>query len=372
MIEVKQVITKKDVKEFMNFPKRLYKGNPYYVPVLDMDEKKIFRADYVYNSTCDVVFYLAYKDGVVAGRISGIIQKAANEKWGQKRVRFTRFDSIDDQEVANALFDTVSAWAREKGMTEIVGPLGYSDLEREGMLIEGFDQLSTYEEQYNYEYYQKLVENYGFTKEVDWWEHKIYRPTEDMGKVERISNKMLEKYGLTYTQPKSIKWFLKNYVDEFFEIIDKTYTNIYGTVPFTQGMKDMMVSNFKLLARSKDICLILNEEKHVVGFAIMFPSIAKAANKSKGKLTLPFLLKILRLKRHAEVIDLGLIGVLPEYESKGVASIMMSALAKFIEREKPDHLETNLILEENAHSMNQFRRFDRVLHKKRRCFIKEL
>lgn len=372
MIAIKEVSSKKDVKEFINFPKRLYKGNPYYVPVLDMDEKKIFKKDYAYNSTCDVVFYLAVMDGKTVGRISGIIQNASNEKWGQKRVRFTRFDSIDDQKVANALFDKVVLWAKNKGMTEIVGPLGYSDLEREGLLIEGFDELSTYEEQYNYEYYQKLIENYGFKKEVDWWEHKLLSPTDDIEKVERISNMMLKKYDLTFTQPKSIKEFLNVYVKEFFEIIDATYMKIYGTVPFTDEMREMMIGNFKLLARAKDICLILNSEKHIVGFSIMFPSIAAAVNKSKGKLTLPFLLRILKIKRKAKVMDLGLIGVLPEYESRGVASIMISGLAKFMVAEKLDHIETNLILEENAHSMNQMKHFNKILHKKRRCFIKNI
>ena len=372
MIKIYEVVSKKDIKEFINFPKRLYKGNPYYVPVLDMDEKKIFKPDYAYNSTCDVVFYLAEKDGETVGRISGIIQKAANEKWGQKRVRFTRFDSIDDQKVADALFDKVVAWAKSKGMTEIVGPLGYSDLEREGLLIEGFDQLSTYEEQYNYEYYKKLIENYGFTKEVDWWEHKLLSPTDDIEKVERISNMMLKKYDLTFTQPKSIKEFLKVYVKEFFEIIDTTYSRIYGTVPFTDEMREMMISNFKILARAKDIGIVLNSEKKIVCFSIMFPSIAAAANKSKGKLTLPFIFKILRLKRKSKVMDLGLIGVLPEYESRGVASIMISGLANFMVREKLDHIETNLILEENAHSMNQMKHFNKILHKKRRCFVKNI
>lgn len=372
MIEIREVLTKKDQKAFIKFPKDLYKGNPYFVPVLDMDEKKIFKPDYVYNGTCDVIFYLAIKDGKVVGRISGIIQRSSNEKWGQKRVRFTRFDCINDKEVAFLLFDKVTEWAKGKGMTEIVGPLGYSDLEREGLLIEGFDQLSTYEEQYNYEYYAKLIEEYGFTKEVDWFEHKLFKPLDDIDKLERISDMMLKKYGLTILQPKSIKQFLSEYVEEFFEIIDKSYEKIYGTVPFTREMMDMMIANFKLLARPKDIVVIVNSENHIVGFSIMFPSIAKATNKSKGKITLPFLFKILRLKKYAKVLDLGLIGVLPEYESKGVASAMIAGLARFMEREKPHHLETNLILEENAHSMNQLKHFEKVMHKKRRCYKKDI
>ena len=177
MITLKEVTTAKERKAFLNFPLKLYKGNPYFVPPLMIDEKKIFKPDYVYNETCDVIFFNAYKDGKMAGRISGIIQRAANEKWGQNRVRFTRFDCINDYDVAKTLFDGVVAWAKEKGITEIVGPLGYSDLEREGLLIDGFDQLCTFEEQYNHQYYQALIEKYGFTKEVDWLEFKLYIET---------------------------------------------------------------------------------------------------------------------------------------------------------------------------------------------------
>ena len=162
MINIVKVDNKKEQKRFINFPIKLYDGNKYYVPLLYSSEKEIFKTTYPYNKVCETIFFNAYLDGLHVGRIQGIIQTPANEKWNQKRVRFTRFDSIDNQEVANALFDAVIKWAKEKGMNEFVGPLGYSDLEREGLLIEGFDQLQTYEEQYNFEYYQRLIENYGF------------------------------------------------------------------------------------------------------------------------------------------------------------------------------------------------------------------
>ena len=154
MIRIREVKTKKEQRAFVQFPNRLYKGNPYYVPMLYSGEFDIFKPDYPFNKVCDSVCYLALKDGKVVGRIQGIIQTEANEKWGQKRVRFTRFDSIDDVNVAAALFQTVEKWAKERGMEEFVGPLGYSDLEREGLLIEGFEEPQTYEEQYNYPYYQ--------------------------------------------------------------------------------------------------------------------------------------------------------------------------------------------------------------------------
>ncbi|MDO4852615.1 MAG: N-acetyltransferase, partial [Clostridia bacterium] len=176
MVTIREVRTRKEQREFLNFPLDLYRENPNFVPPLYGDEKKIFCKNYVYYDTCEAVYYNAYRDGKIVGRISGILQKAANEKNHEKRVRFTRFDAIDDQEVASALFGAVEAWAKQKGMDTICGPLGFSDLEREGLLIEGFDQLSTFEEQYNAPYYQKLIEALGYRKEVDWTESKIYPP----------------------------------------------------------------------------------------------------------------------------------------------------------------------------------------------------
>ena len=175
MIEVRQVKAKKEIKEFIEFPLRLYKDNPYFVPPLYGDEKALFKSKTVYDDQCETVYFIALKDGKTVGRISAILQRASNEKWQQKRVRFTRFDCIDNQEVSDALFDAVENWAKQKGMNEIVGPLGFSDLEREGLLVEGFDYVSTFEEQYNFPYYQRLIENRGYVKEVDWIDN--YFPT---------------------------------------------------------------------------------------------------------------------------------------------------------------------------------------------------
>lgn len=184
MITILEVRTKKQQNEFLRFPLDLYKGNPNFVPPLWGDEKKIFRTDYVYYDTCEAVYYNAYRDGKMVGRISGILQKSSNELRNEKRVRFTRFDAIDDQAVADALFAAVEGWARSKGMDTVCGPLGFSDLEREGLLVEGFDQLSTFEEQYNAEYYGRLIENCGYGKEVDWLESRIYAPDEDDGTLD--------------------------------------------------------------------------------------------------------------------------------------------------------------------------------------------
>lgn len=372
MVEILEVKTKKQQREFLNFPLNMYKDNPYFVPPLYMDEKKIFRKDYVYYDTCEAVYYNAYIDGKIVGRISGILQKASNEKLNQKRIRFTRFDCIDNQEVANALFDAVFAWAKEKGMQEVVGPLGFSDLEREGLLIEGFDQLSTFEEQYNFDYYQRLIENYGFEKEVDWVERKLYLPKKKDDRLKKLSAMMMERYNLKFAKAKNIKDFINRYADKFFDIIDETYDHIYGSVPFTPGTRKMMIENFKLIVNLKNVAVIVDENDNVVCFGICFPSIAKAVQKSQGRLTPGALVRLLKAIKKPEVIDLGLIGVISKYAQRGIASALIGTIMEMLEDENIDHAETNLNLETNTHIINQWKSFDSVLHKKRRCFIKKL
>lgn len=368
IIEVK---TLKDQSRFIKFPLSLYKDNEFYVPMLIGDEKKIFKKDYIYNTTCDTVFYLCVDESdKVLGRIEGIIQKAANEKWHQSRVRFTRFDLINDQEVANMLLDAVANWGKEKGMKEIVGPLGYSDLEREGLLIEGFDKIQTYEEQYNFEYYQHLIENYGLKKEVDWLEYKLYPPKTNDPRLELLVEKLKSRFEFTMYQPTNIKKFIKEYKEQFFEIIDITYNKIYGTVPFTEGMMNSSISNFNLLLRPQDVVIVKTKEEKVVGFCLVFPSISKIVTKYKGRIGLRFLIEFLKNKKNPEIIDLGLIGVLPEYSGYGVASILVSAIEKQIIGKNIKHLETNLMLEENHNILGLMSNFEREFTKKRRCYLK--
>ncbi len=372
MIIVKEVKTKKEQKEFLNFPLDLYDKNPYFVPPLYGDEKKIFRKDYVYYDTSEAVYFNAYKDGKIVGRISGILQKAANEKWGQKRVRFTRFDSIDDQEVANALFGAVENWAKEKGMEEVVGPLGFSDLEREGLLIEGFDELSTFEEQYNYPYYQKLIENLGYEKDVDWLERKLYLPDEIDPRIKEITEKVLQKYNLRYGNAKNINDFIKKYGDKFFKILDETYDKIYGTVPFTDGMKKMTIENFKMLLDLRFIEVVVDENDDIVCFGLCMPSLSKALQKSKGHLTLPALIRVLKSVKNPEIIDLALIGVLPEYKMKGVGMALIAKVYDILNMPSVKYCETNLNLEDNHNIQNQWKNFKSVQHKRRRSFVKKI
>lgn len=372
MYKILEVKTKKEQKEFLDFPLKMYKDCPYFVPPLYADEKQIFSPKYVYADTCDSVFFLCKDGDKVVGRISGILQRAHNEKTGEKRVRFTRFDAIDDVEVAKLLLGAVEDWAKAKGMEAVVGPLGYSDLEREGLLIEGFDELSTFEEQYNYEYYQHLIEACGYETEVNWVERKIYAPEVLDEKLVKISNMMLEKYNLHFVKCKNVNELIKRYADKIFALLDETYEKIYGTVPFTDAMKKNMIANFKLIIKLDFVPLIADENDNLVCFGLVFPSLSKAIQPSMGRLTLPTIIRILKAKKNPEIIDLGLIGVKPEYAMKGVSSAMIAKIMEILCQGKIEYCETNLNLEDNHHIQNQWRRFKTVLHKRRRAYIKKI
>ncbi len=373
MIEVREVTTKKERKDFLHFPLNLYKNNPYFVPPLYGDEKQIFSKDYMYYDQAEAVYFNAYKNGKIVGRISGILQKAANLKWGQNRVRFTRFDSIDDQEVANALFAAVENWAKSKNAEEIVGPLGFSDLEREGLLIEGFDQLSTFEEQYNYDYYQKLIENCGYGKDVDWLEKKAYVPKDGMDpKIAELTSQIMQKYGLRFASAKNTRAFLKRYVNQIFEIWDETYGKIYGTVPFTEKVKKSMLANFNLVIDLRFIAAIVDKDDKIVAFGVVFPSMSKAVQKSGGRLTPACLIKLLHDIKKPKIVDMALIGVIDEYKNTGVAMALVSVFCDRLTRYKVEYAETNLMLEHNDPIQNLWKRFDTHQHKRRRCFIKKI
>ena len=370
MVEVREVTTPALRRAFLNFPLKLYRGNDCFVPPLYGDEKKLFRKDYHYYEHAEAVYFIALRGKKVVGRISGIIQRAANERWHQKRVRFTRFDCIDDKEVAAALFGKVEAWAREKGMEEAVGPLGFSDLEREGLLIEGFDELSTFEEQYNYPYYQALIEGLGYEKEVDWVEHKLYAPAQPDERIREVREKMMKRFDLHLSTAKNKKEFIRLYKDAFFDLLDVTYADIYGTVPFTENMKRELVRNFNLIIDLKHVTMILDKDEKPVCFGLCFPSIARAVQKSGGRLTPAALLRIFRAVKHPEIIDLALIGVLPAY--RGVAIVMIDEIMRMLTEGTAKYCETNLNLEDNHSILNLWKNFDNVLHKRRRCYVKKL
>lgn len=372
MITVRPVRTHKEKKAFLDFPLRLYKGNPYFVPPLYGDEKKIFDKDYFYYESSKAEHWLAYKDGDVVGRLEGILQRVSNEKWGQKRVRFNRFNAIDDMEVAKALFSALESWAKKEGMDEIVGPLGFSDMDREGLLIEGFEELSTFEEQYNYPYYQHLIESLGYEKEVDWTERKVYSPEEIDPKYHSISERMMKKLHLHIAEPKNAKDLLDRYSAQLFDIIDVTYKDIYMTVPLTERQRKSMIASFRLILDPRYLAVIVDEHDRCVAFGLCFPSLSKAVQRSGGHLTLPCLIKLLHAIRHPKILDMALIGVSPAYRNTGIEWSLLSQVMEILHNGEIEYAETNLNLEDNFEIKSTWDHFKTVYHKKRRSYLKKI
>ncbi len=373
MIEIKEVKTKKDKKMFVDFPTKLYEGCKQYVHPLRMDELNLFSEKNVSYEDCDTIYFLAYKDGKVVGRIAGIEQRIYNQKVNEKRIRFTRFDAINDVEVAKALFDAVEDWARKKGMDIVHGPLGFNDLDREGMLIEGFDELATFEEQYNYPYYPELLEKCGYQKEVDWLEYKIF-PTygEREKRVEALADKVLKRYNLKIAKGKNKKKFIEKYKQGIFEVIDEAYGDLHGVVPYTDKLRDQIINQFKMFISLDFIVTIVDENDRVVAFGFGIPSLSKAVQKSKGRLTPLGIARLLYSVKHPKILDFALIGIRKQYLNKGLPAIVLNYIMKSLPKFKIEHCETNLNLEYNIPIQNQWKNFDHIQHKRRRCYIKYL
>ena len=374
MIEIQEVKTRRQQRQFLNFPLELYKDNPWFVPPFYADEKKMFRSDYVYSDCCDWICFNALKDGRMAGRIQGIVQRAANEKNHERRARFNRFDAIDDPAVSRALFEAVERWARDKGMDTLCGPLSFSDLEREGLLIEGFDQPQTFEEQYNAPYYQQHIEQLGFVKEVDWTESRLYapEPSEDEEDLDKLAEFIFRRYKLHFGESRNAKDFLDRYKDGIFRLLDQSYEGLYGTVPFTDRMKKLMIDNFRLVIDPKYTAVILDENERMVCFGFAIPSISAALVGTEGKYTPRVLWQLLRCIRHPKIIDLCLIGVDPEYLNRGVSAAFASAIMHMLRDTDIAYAETNLNLEDNYAILNLWRRFNAVQVKRRRAYVKKL
>ena len=375
MVEIKQVSSRREQKDFLQFPLDLYKGNPYYIPPLYMDEKKIFRKDYVYNASCDSVFFNAYKDGKMAGRIQGIIQKDANAKNGEKRARFTRIEGIDDAEVFKALLEAAENWAREQGMDTVQGPIGYSDLEKEGLLIEGFDVPGNFETTYNMPYYQKHIEALGYEKEVDYTGSFLYGPEteETLQEMEQLVQFIFKRYKLHFGESKNGADFLRKYADGIFNLMDQSYEGLYGTVPFTDGMRKLMVDNFGLVISPKYSAIILDEENRPVCFGLAIPSLNKAFRGTRGHITPGVVIRFLQCLRRPESLDLCIIGVDPAYLNRGVSAALSLAIMKMLKENKSlRYADTCINLEDNYAIQNQWKRFRRDVPKRYRCYVKAL
>ncbi|MDY6005891.1 MAG: hypothetical protein SPJ02_10190 [Parabacteroides sp.] len=373
-IVIKEVTGKKELRQFVRFNIDLYKGNPYHVPSLIYDEMMTLdRKQNPAFEVCDAIYFLAYKGDRIVGRIAGIINRRSNEVWNQKRARFGFVDFIDDDEVVDALFNAVRQWAKQQGMEELCGPMGFTDLDHEGMLVHGFDQLGTMATIYNHPYYPQQLERMGFVKDQDWHEFKVYVPDCVPEKHLRIGEIVKRKYGLKVVKCKSKKEVMP-YARPLFETLNISYAPLYGFSPLTDKQIDYYINMYIPMLRLDLLTLIVREEDNaVVGFGISIPSLSRALQKSKGQLW-PFgwfhLLKALRSK--PEIVDLYLMGVLPEYQSKGVNALLFNDLIPIYKSLGVVYAESNPELESNNAVQAQWDYFKREHHKTRRVFIQQL
>ncbi|MCM1313252.1 MAG: N-acetyltransferase [Bacteroides sp.] len=375
-IIIKQVETKKELKKFIRFNYELYKENPYSVPDLYEDMLDTFSDKNAAMEFCDAVYFLAYKEGKIVGRVAGIINRKANKTWNLNAVRFGWIDFIDDEEVSAKLIEAVEQWGREKGMTEIQGPLGFTDLDAEGMLIEGFEELSTMATIYNYPYYQRHIERLGFEKEADWIEMLLTVPRETglPERLKRIAEIVMKKYDLRIKKYTSSKKIAAEYGQEIFQLINEAFKPLFGYSELSQRQIDQYVKMYLPVLDLKLVSLITEANGRLIGVGISMPSLSRALQKAKGKL-FPFgwwhLLKTLKLKK-PKLLDLMLVAIKPEYQGKGVNSILFYDLLPIYIEEGYEYVETNVELESNEKVQQQWIYFERRQHKRRRCFKKKL
>lgn len=374
-VTIVKVENNRQLKRFVKFGYELYKECPYYVPELFEDAMNTLRKDR--NAAfefCDADYFLAYKDGVLAGRIAVLVNKVANEKWGQNAARFGWVDFIDDNEVVDALFATAEKWARERGLTELQGPLGFTDLDREGMLIEGFDRLGTMATIYNYPYYPEHMERLGFVKDADWVEYLLKVPNERWAKAERISAIVERKFGLRVVHCSSRSELAKRYGSKLFELVNECYAPLYGFTPLTRKQIDQFIKMYLPVIDLRLISLVVDADDNLVALGVSIYSLADALRRAKGKL-FPFgwwyLLKALFIK-HPKRLDFLLVAVKPEYQSKGAfAMVFNDLLGNYLQMDLVD-VESNPELETNTKVQSQWNDFEKEQHKRRRAFKKEL
>lgn len=374
-IIIKKVSSKKELKTFIRFNYELYKGNPYSVPDLYDDMLNTFNPKK--NAAfefCEAGYFLAYKNDRVVGRVAAIINHRANDTWQKKEVRFGWIDFIDDEEVSEALLDTVAQWGKERGMKSIVGPLGFTDMDAEGMLIDGFDQLGTMSTIYNYPYYQRHMEKLGFEKDADWVEFKMKVPEAIPEKFVRISEIILQKYKLKIKKLKRKEIKEKNYGQRIFDLINEAYAPLYGYSKMTQGQIDQYIKMYLPLIDLRMVSIIEDEEGNLIAAGISMPSLSEALQKAKGKM-LPFgwyhLLKALFIKK-PKILDLLLVGVKPEYQSKGVNALLFYDLIPVYQQLGFEYGESNPELEDNKKVQSQWSVFNPEQHKRRRAYRKML
>ena len=374
MVEIREVKTRSELKKFVDYPNALYKGVPQYVPAMigddlsDWNPKKNPAFSY-----CEAKCWLAWRDGKIVGRIGAILSRRANEKWGLNRMRFTQVDFIDDPEVSSALFKTVEDFAREKGCNEVHGPLGFSDLDREGMLVDGFDRRSMFITYYNHPYYIEHMQRLGYVKDVDWVELLIDVPYDDylVSRMDKLAERVMRSNKLHIADLKSRKDY-KPWIEKVFQMVNTCYAGLYGTVPLDETQIKRYAAKFIPLINPDLACFVTDDQDNLVAFGVSAPSMAEALKKSRGRLFPLGWIGVLKALKTNDTLDLFLVAVAPEYQNKAVNAILLNHVLKGSQKMGIKYAETGPQLETNHKVQNQWNFFKTEQHKRRRCFVKKL
>ncbi len=374
MVTIKEVRSGSDMRKFARFPVKHYRNNPYYVPSFYSDEKNATNPKKNFSlQDCEIRCFLAYKDGRLAGRVAGIIQKRRNSLAGEKNIRFSRFECIDDQEVADALIGAVETYGREKGMEFIHGPWGFNDQDREGMLYEGFGCRATYATNYNYDYYPKLIEAQGFAPESEWVEYAFKVPEKLDPRLERIAKYVEEKTGLReMAESMPIKKLVRLYGYKVLDMINDAYADLDGYVPLEGRERDNILDQFGTIINPRYISVIVDDKDDVVAFGLIIPSICTPLQKGRGRMTPCTIIGLLNAIAHPKELEMALVAVREDYRNKGVNSLMMARVARNIIEDKIEHVESNPELVTNVAVQAQWDFFDREIVKRRRTYKKQL
>lgn len=371
-LEIRKMEGRRAMKEFVGYPFKLYRGSPYWVPQLVADD--LATLDLKRNPAgdfCESAYWMAYRDGKPVGRVAAILNRAYIEKWGNKLARFGWFDVADDFEAAQALIGAVEAWARERGMEGVHGPLGFTDLDREGLLVEGFDEPATMATLYNHPYYGQFLERLGYAKDVDWIEFRVKVPDAIPEKVLRVNELIAKRTGVRLYEWKSQKQLVKAYGRQLFELIDEAYANLYGTTPLTDRQVQSYIKQYLGFVDPRFTKVMVDTDDRLVGFGISMPSLTKALQRSRGRI-LPFgWLHLLMAFHKPKVMDMYLVAVKPEFVSRGVIAILMTDLNRSAMEEKLEFAETNPELETNFAVQQLWKDYEKRQHKRRRVYLKK-
>jgi GNAT superfamily N-acetyltransferase len=369
---VKKVSTHSDLKKFVDFPFQLFKGSEYWVPPLKFDEINTLRKDrnpaFEY---CESEYWLAFIGDKCVGRIAGIINHKATERWKTRLVRFGWIDFIDDREVSRVLIETVATWGREKGLTAIHGPLGFTDMDPEGMLMEGFDQISSLSAIYNFPYYNDHMEHLGFSKATDWIQFEIKVPQVIPEKVERMAAIVLKKYDLHLLKPRKAKE-IRPYAAKMFTMYNEAFRDLYGFTALTEKQMDYYTQQYFGFIRPEFVSLVVDANDDIAGFGITMPSLSKALQKAKGTL-FPFgFAHLLHAMYNNDTIHMYLIGVRPDYQGKGVLALVYHELTKAYIEAGIKTARTHPQLEENQKAITIWKNYESRVNIRRRCWIKDI